>query len=159
MKYTAPTLTQKVAFVVINYYTYITTMQILQIGKAMWSYDYEIAALTLVDEAGALFSLTPPPHHREGEILLTNASLVIDGYNYLNIPLNSLEQVYLGFDEIYKRSLVKNNGMFWQPLRLRYKVGNDTHIVYIIVDHTFWGTKNQQWFNTLKQMLADKEEL
>jgi len=130
-------------------------MQILQIGKALWSFDYEIAALTLVDEAGALFSFTPPPHHREGEIILTSDSLVIDGYNYLNIPLNRLEQVYLGFDDIYKRSLVRNNGMFWQPLRLRYKEGDDTNIIYLIVDHRFFGTKNQLWFDTLKQMLAD----
>src|SRR5882762_10487586 len=99
-------------------------MQILQIGKAMWSYDYEIAACTLIDGAGALFSLTPPPHHRQGEIILTADSLVIDGYNYLHIPLNKLEQVYLGFDEVYKRSLVKNKGMFWQPLRLRYKAAD-----------------------------------
>jgi hypothetical protein len=130
-------------------------MQILQIGKVFWSFDYEIAALTLVDEAGALFSHTPPPHHREGEIILTSDSLVIDGYNYLNIPLNRLEQVYLGFDEIYKRSLVRNNGMFWQPLRLRYKEGDDTNVIYLIIDHRFFGTKNQLWFDTLKQMLSD----
>jgi len=130
-------------------------MQILQIGKVLWSYDYEIAALTLIDEAGALFSLTPPPHHREGEIILTPTSLVIDGYNYLNIPLNKLEQVYLGFDDVYKRSLVRNKGIFCQPLRLRYKQGDDTVVVYLIVDLRFFGTKNQLWFDTLKQLLAD----
>jgi hypothetical protein len=142
--------------VVINYYIYITSMQILQIGKAMWSYDYEIADLTLIDEAGTLFSFTPPPHHREGEIILTPQTLVIDGYNYLNIPLKSLEQVYLGFDDVYKRSMVRNGGLFCQPLRLRYRQGDETNIVYLIVDHRFFGTKNQLWFNTLKQLLADK---
>jgi hypothetical protein len=130
-------------------------MQILQIGKALWSYDFEIAAHTLIDEAGTLFSITPPPHHREGEIILTNNSLVIDGYNYLNIPLNKLDQIYLGFDEVYKRSLVKNLGLFWQPLRLRYNVGDDKDTIYLIVDHSFFGTKNQLWFNTLKQLLSD----
>jgi hypothetical protein len=130
-------------------------MQILQIGKALWSYDYEIAGYTLVDGAGALFSVTPPPHHRVGEIILTSDSLVIDGYNYLHIPLNTLEQVYLGFDEVYKRSLVKNNGMFWQPLRIRYKTGDGYNTIYLIVDHTFFGTKNQLWFDTIKQLLSD----
>src|SRR5438093_13476040 len=105
--YTATIFDRNVILAVISYYIYITSMQILQIGKVMWSYDYEIAALTLIDEAGALFSLTPPPHHREGEIILTPTSLVIDGYNYLNISLNKLEQVYLGFDDIYKMSLVR----------------------------------------------------
>lgn len=121
----------------------------------MWSFDYEIAALTLIDEAGALFSLTPPPHHREGEIILTADSIIIDGHNFLNIPLKKLEQVYLGFDDVYKRSLVKNNGIFCQPLRLRYKEGDETMVVYLIVDHRFFGTKNQFWFDTLKQLLAD----
>jgi|SRR5476651_1008850 hypothetical protein len=130
-------------------------MQILQIGTAMWSYDYEISSLTLIDEAGSLFSLTPPPHHREGEIILTNNSLVIDGYNYLNIPLNKLEQIYLGFDDVYKRSLVKNNGIFCQPLRLRYREGDNINVIYLIVDHRFFGTKNQLWFDTLKQLLSD----
>jgi hypothetical protein len=130
-------------------------MQILQIGKVLWSYDHEIAGCTLINETGTLFSVTPPPHHREGEIILTAGSLVIDGYNYLNIPLNKLEQIYLGFDEVYKRSLVKNNGMFWQPLRLRYKAADGYNTVYLIIDHSFFGTKNQLWFDTIKQLLSD----
>ncbi|MDN3547220.1 hypothetical protein [Mucilaginibacter aquaedulcis] len=131
-------------------------MQILQIGKALWSYDYEIAGYTLADGAGTLFSLTPPPHHREGEIILTSDSLVIDGYNYLHIPLEKLEQVYLGFDDIYKRSFVKNYGMFCQPLRLRYKTKEGSNTIYLIVDHKFFSTSNQLWFDTLKQLLADE---
>jgi len=132
-------------------------MQILQIGKAMWSYDHEIAACTLIDAAGGLFALTPPPHHREGEIILTTGTLVIDGYNYLDIPLNQLEQVYLGFDDVYKRSLIKNNGTFWQPLRLRYKVADGHNTIYLMIDNSFFGTKNQLWFDTLKQLLADED--
>jgi hypothetical protein len=132
-------------------------MQILQIGTAMWSYDHEIAACTLIDATGGLFSLTPPPHHREGEIILTAGALVIDGYNYLDIPLNQLEQVYLGFDDVYKRSLIKNNGRFWQPLRLRYKVADGHNTIYLMIDNSLFGTKNQHWFDMLKQLLADED--
>ncbi|WP_183560966.1 hypothetical protein [Mucilaginibacter sp. SP1R1] len=131
-------------------------MQILQIGKVLWSYDYEIAACTIIDGTGGLFSLTPPLHHREGEIILTPQTLVIDGYNYLNIPLDELEQVYLGFDEVYTRSLVKSHGMFWQPLRLRYKTADGYNTVYLIIDHALFGTKNQLWFDTIKQLLSDE---
>lgn len=129
-------------------------MQILQIGKVLWSYDHEIAGCTLVNETGTLFSVTPPLHHREGEIILTTSTLTIDGYNYLNIPLDQLDQIYLGFDDVYKRSLVKNNGIFWQPLRIRYKVADGYNTVYLVIDHSFWGTKNQLWFDTLKQLLS-----
>jgi hypothetical protein len=80
---------------------------------------------------------------------------VIDGYNYLNIPLDQLDQIYLGFDEVYKRSLVKNGGIFWQPLRLRYRVGDEYNTVYLIIDHSFWGTNNQLWFDTIKQLLSE----
>ncbi|AYL96373.1 hypothetical protein [Mucilaginibacter celer] len=129
-------------------------MQILRIGKAMWSHDYDLATLGLANEAGALFAFTPPPHHYNGEIILTPKSIVLDGDSYEHIPLDSLEQLYLGFDEFYTRSMVRNAGMFWQPLRLRYKYKDEVKTIYLIIDHGFFGAKNQLWFNVLKQLLA-----
>jgi len=122
----------------------------------MWSHDHEIATFGLINEAGHLFSITPPPHHYNGEIILTPQSIVIDGDNFLNIPLDKLEQVYLGFDEVYKRSMVRYFGLLWQPLRLRYKFRDELITVYLIIDHYFGGAKNQLWFNTLKQLMAGK---
>ncbi|GGB08246.1 MULTISPECIES: hypothetical protein [Mucilaginibacter] len=131
-------------------------MQILRIGKVMWSHDYDLATLGLANDGGALFAFTPPPHHYNGEIILTPKSLVLDGDSYEHIPLDSLEQLYLGFDELYKRSMVRNNGLFWQPLRLRYRLKEELITLYLIVDHTLFGAKNQLWFNTLKQLLSRK---
>lgn len=120
----------------------------------MWSHDYDLATLGLANEVGALFSFTPPTHHYNGEIILTPKSIVLDGDSYEHIPLDSLEQLYLGFDEFYKRSMVRNNGMFWQPLRLRYRIKDELATIYLIIDHTLFGAKNQLWFNVLKQLLA-----
>ncbi|HEX8376492.1 MAG TPA: hypothetical protein VF602_01655, partial [Pedobacter sp.] len=61
-------------------------------------------------------------------------------------------QIYLGFDETFPRTLVKNLGLFWQPLRL--SLSNGLHL-YLIIDFNMLGAKNHLWFKGLKKMLAD----
>ena len=111
-------------------------MNILMSGHVLWSYEDEVAQSGLREEISALFSLIKPLHHHEGEIALTDTNLIIN----LNIPLGKLNQLYLGFDEVFKPTYVKNAGMFWQPLRLRYNENDHLITVYLIIDHSFIGT-------------------
>ena len=125
-------------------------------GHVLWSYENEIAESGLKEEISALFSFVKPLHHHEGEILLTDASLIINGDIDLNIPLGNLSQLYLGFDDSYKSTYVKNGGLFWQPLRVNYANDGITDIIYLVIDHTIIGTANDKlWFDALKQILSE----
>ncbi|HEX8019994.1 hypothetical protein [Mucilaginibacter sp.] len=130
-------------------------MNIYLSGQVFWSYDHEIEQTGLGQEIKALFSFTPPIHHHSGIISLTEHQLVIEGDLNLPIPLSDITQIYLGFDEIFKRTYVKNGGMFWQPLRLIYNSGFRSATIYLIIDHNAFGAKNTLWFNTLKQLLSE----
>jgi hypothetical protein len=87
-------------------------MNILMSGHVLWSYADEIAESGLRDEIAALFSLIKPLHYHEGEIALTDTDLIINGDINLSIPLGKLHQLYLGFDEVFKSTYIKNVGMF-----------------------------------------------
>jgi hypothetical protein len=131
-------------------------MNILLSGHVLWSYADEVAESGLGDEVRALFSMVKPLHHHEGEIALTDTSLIINGDIDLDIPLGKLNQLYLGFDEVFKSTYVKNNGMFWQPLRVSYYENDKLITIYLIIDHNFIGTaKDRQWFDALKEILAE----
>jgi len=97
-----------------------------------------------------LFSFTPPLHAHEGKVSLSERSLEITGDENLSLPLRSIEEVYLGFDDVFPASSVKNFGLFWQPLRLRF---NDEEVIYMITDYNGVKTNNQIWYETLKEIL------
>jgi hypothetical protein len=120
-------------------------------GRVLWSYDYEVLQRELLNEIGAHFSRVNPFHPHAGEITLTDDKLFITGDEDIEIPLGSLEQIYLGFDEVFPRTLVKNFGLFWQPLRLTLLTGDK---LYLIIDYNMFGAKNRLWFNELKEMLS-----
>ena len=131
-------------------------MNILMNGHVLWGYADEVAESGLKDEIRALFSLVKPLHHHEGEITLTNSSLIINGDVDLNIPLGNLNQLYLGFDDVFKSTYVKNVGMLWQPLRVSYHDNGTVNTVYLIIDHSFIGTaKDQQWFDALREVFSE----
>ncbi len=131
-------------------------MNILMNGHVLWSYADEVAQSGLKDEIRALFSLVKPLHHHEGEITLTNSSLIINGDVDLNIPLGNLNQLYLGFDDVFKSTYVKNAGMLWQPLRVSYRDNGTVNTVYLIIDHSFIGTaKDQRWFDALREVFSE----
>ncbi|MDB5283059.1 MAG: hypothetical protein JWO06_2134, partial [Bacteroidota bacterium] len=71
----------------------------------------------------------------------------------LTIPFPSIEEIALGFDENFPNTLVKNLGLFWQPLRITLRTGEN---IYLIIDfNLLLGPKNQFWFKALKEMLSD----
>jgi hypothetical protein len=121
-------------------------------GHVLWSYDHEVLNRDFFHELGAHFSGVRPFHRHNGEIALTNAKLAIIGDVDLDIPLNTLQQIYLGFDAVFPRSLAKNFGLFWQPLRL--SLSNGQHL-YLLIDYNLWGTKNQLWFNGIQEILSN----
>lgn len=127
-------------------------MKTVLTGKVYWSYDYEVRQKSPLDSIGVHFSAIPPFHKHEGLITLTNDRIILSGDEELKIPLANLESLYLGFDDTFTPSLVKNFGLFWQPLRLSLQTGE---VIYVIIDHSMFGSKNQYWFDFLKTILTE----
>jgi hypothetical protein len=127
-------------------------MKPLLAGKVLWSYDYEVLQRDSLNNVGAHFSGVAPFHKHAGEIALTEDKILIRGDEDFQISLGMLDQIYLGFDKTFPRTLVKNFGLFWQPLRLSLTSGQH---LYLIIDYNLLGAKNQLWFSKLKDMLAD----
>lgn len=134
-------------------------MEIILEGKVLWSYQEELSDAGLLQEVNALFSFSQPLHHHAGEIALTENEIIISGVDEeLRINLAQLDQIYMGFDEIFKSTYVKNAGMFWQPLRLGYHTSTSTNTVYLIIDHNILGSQNKLWFQTLTGLFSEEIE-
>jgi len=121
-------------------------------GQVLWSYDFEVLERNSLDNIGAHFSGVKPFHRHSGEIFLTDAKLFIVGDVDMEVSLASLDQICLGFDEIFPPSLARNLGLFWQPLKLKFISGKQ---LYLIVDYNMMGSKNQLWFDGIKAVLTN----
>ena len=126
---------------------------ILYEGTVLWAADTEIQAMDFSERFLARqVSFVPPLSKHKGAVCLTNKSLLIEGDEDLVIPLNHINQLYLGFDDVFSVASVKNFGMLWQPLRINY--GNDL-IIYLIVDYNIFGSANKRFFNLLKGLFPE----
>ena len=129
-------------------------MEILLTGYVLWSYDFEISQRQPARDVFAHVSGVLPLHSHQGEIILTEGGLSIVGDVNLHININEFEQLYLGFDEVFTRAMVKNFGLFWQPLRIVYNNNYHRKTIYLVVDYKMFSAKNKLWFNTLQQVLS-----
>src|SRR4051812_43113337 len=123
-------------------------------GKVMWSYDHEMIAFTSAQKLiSGLSGIGGPLHNHEGYIALTSEQILVEGAgdeDDLVIPLSSISQLYLGYDEVYTSWSVKNAGLFWQPLRLEYFGNNNKTIkIYVIIDYMSLYSHNQNWYDAL----------
>ncbi|MBE9600774.1 hypothetical protein [Pedobacter sp. MC2016-24] len=126
-------------------------MTILE-GQVYWGYDNELdQKMGWLKNIMGLFSFAAPMHQHSGMAILTKNELLFLGEEELTIPLPSIEEVYLGFDEIFPASTVKNFGLFWQPIRVKF---NGNKAVYMVIDYNGLKTNNQMWFDTLKNILV-----
>lgn len=128
-------------------------------GTVKWSYGYEMANVSQTQKIiSGMVSMAPSLLHHKGNIALSNAELIIEGFEGdedLTIPLSTMKQIYLGFDDVFPKIAAKNLGMLWQPLRIEYYVSSfETQFIYFIVDFNGIYTHDKEWFNTLTQLLG-----
>lgn len=127
---------------------------ILLSGNAKWSTEEEVLHRNTVDQVGVHISGAGPFHCHSGEIALTEKAIYIEGDVDLSFNLGDLEQLFIGFDEVFPRTLVKNFGMTAQPLRLQ--VGAGIGVLYLFIDYNMMSfTNNLLWFNSIKSILAE----
>ncbi len=126
-------------------------------GNVQWSYDHELThekGSGWLKKIAGLFSFLTPRHNHEGNILLASNGLFITGDEQLELPLSNIEEVYMGFDDLFPASSVKNFGLFWQPIRIRSTISrSESQTVYLVINHTGIFSDNQTWFNTLISLL------
>ncbi len=126
-------------------------------GNVLWSYDHELTDeknSSWIKKIAGLFSFLKPRHNHEGNILLASNGLFITGDEQLELPLPNIEEVYMGFDDVFPASSAKNFGLFWQPIRIRSAISrSESQTVYLVINHTGIFSDNQTWFNTLISLL------
>ncbi|WP_316800998.1 hypothetical protein [Pedobacter frigidisoli] len=126
-------------------------------GNVLWSYDHELTedkSLNWYEKIAGLFSFLKPIHKHEGNILLASNGIFITGDKQLELPISHIEEVYMGFDELFPPSAVKNFGLFWQPLRIRSTISrSESQTVYLVINHSGIFSDNQTWFNALISLL------
>jgi hypothetical protein len=133
--------------------------QFLLQGTVKWSYDHEMAEISVSRKilAGMVSGVQALQHH-QGNIALSTTALIIEGINDdedLTIPLSDMKQLYIGFDDLFPITAVKSMGMLWQPLRIGYYISAfETKCIYLIIDFNGVYTHDKEWFNTLTQMLS-----
>lgn len=129
-------------------------MKILE-AKAFWSYEHELENKDSISQIAAQFSGIPPIHDHEGSLTLTNSYLSIIGETDLIIQLPDIDQLYLGFDDIYRRNFIKNLGLMCQPLRITYSNALKAEVIYVIADYNFVGcAMTEQLFNQIHDLLS-----
>jgi len=126
-------------------------------GNVLWSYDHELThekGTSWIKKLAGLFSFLKPIHKHEGNILLASNGIFITGDEQLEVPLSHIEEVYMGFDDLFPASSVKNFGLFWQPIRIRSTINrSESQTVYLVINQTGIFSDNQTWFNTLIRLL------
>lgn len=129
-------------------------MKILE-AQAFWSFEHELANKDSISQIAAQFSGVPPIHDHEGSLTLTTSYLSIIGETDLIIQLADIDQLYLGFDDIYRRNFIKNLGLTCQPLRITYSNASNAEVIYVIADYNFVGcAMTEQLFNQIHDLLS-----
>ena len=124
-------------------------------AQAFWSHEHELADKDSISQIAAQFSAIPPIHDHEGSLTLTTSYLSINGDTELIIQLAHIDQLYLGFDDVYRRNFIKNLGLTCQPLRITYTNGLKAEVVYIIAGYNFIGcAMTEQLFNQIHDLLS-----
>lgn len=120
-------------------------------GIVNWAYDHEIQEM---DYAERYFirhiSFSPPLSRHYGAFYLTDNAIILEGENdHIKIYLTEINQLFLGFDDVYSNASAKNFGLFWKPLRITF---DDSKVIYLVIDYKFGFTANNQIFELLKEI-------
>ena len=130
-------------------------METLFEAAVFWAYDHELEAKSGLNQIAAQFSGVPPIHEHSGNLLLSTGTMQITGDMDLLISLRDIDQLYLGFDEIYKRNFVKNLGAFCQPLRITSSNGITMSTIYLIAGYSSSSCMpTQNLFTLLQDLLS-----
>jgi hypothetical protein len=128
-------------------------------GKVLMAYKEDIEHRGFLDWMKAHTSFVKPLHRYEGNITLSDEKIVFDGKdiktkNDCAIEINKIDvtDIYLGFDDVFKRGEDRSLGISFQPLRIVFSKDEKEYILYLIIDFNrlLRATKNKEWYEELK---------
>jgi len=120
-------------------------------GTALWCFKYEVIVRNRNRDAGFHITGVKPFHEHNTDIALTGRAVELSGQEYYSVPQGVITQLYIGFDEYYTRSLVKNFGLNTEPLRITTRYGR---VLYFYIDYNFFGSANKLWFRQIKDLVS-----
>lgn len=129
-------------------------------GKVLMAYKEDIKHRSFLDWMKAHTSFAKPLHRYEGNLTLSDEKIMFDGKdtktkNHTAIEINKTEvtNLYLGFDDVFRRGEDRSLGIGFQPLRIIFSKDEKERTLYLIIDFNrlLRTTKNQEWYEELKK--------
>ena len=131
---------------------------------SLWAFEEDILSRSWVDWLVAHVSLGKPLHRFEGMLTVHDNFIQLTGKDkrtkqdfYLQIVKYEIEQLYLGFDEIFCTSETRGLGispLSWLPLRISFTKNEEERKLYLIVNYQFGKSDNTEYFEFLKQWVS-----
>jgi len=129
-------------------------------GKALMAYEEDIEQRDILDWVKAHTSFLKPLHRYEGDIVLLEDKIVFKGKDTktesdysVEINKGEVRDVYLGFDDVFKRREDRSLGLGFQPLRLKFTRDDKEYTMYLIIDfnRVLRTTKNKEWYKEFER--------
>lgn len=134
----------------------------MQWKNTLMAYEEDIKNKSFWDWLKAHTSFMKPLHRYRGNLNLGGENLVFSGKDvkkkisfFLEIPYKNILDVFLGFDDIFKRREDRQIGLFgFMPLIIRYKLEEGEKSLYIFANfhHSLKGrtSDNKEVYEELK---------
>ncbi len=121
----------------------------------------DIKNRTLKDWLSAHYSFGSPLHRYDGELSLSKDQVSYSGIDTKNnnsdfsfvIYKYQIEQIYLGFDDVFKIMESRSLGIHWKPIRLKI-IQNNIEEYYYLITYSQDGYNTDEWFTLLKTWLS-----
>lgn len=130
---------------------------------ALLAYKEDIKNTSFKEWLVAHTSFMLPLHKYKGEISLHENVLIFRGLDnkgsqkseVIVVPLENIQDIHYGFDEVFQRTNDRSLGLFTEPLRITYKEKRQKRIIYLYIGFDKFTRKshNQEWFKTLSTRL------
>jgi hypothetical protein len=127
-------------------------------NKALVSFEQDILERGLLSWLRNHTSFVTPSHRYEGNISLRENTMVLQGRDkqtnadwYLEVVKEEITDVFLGFDDVYRKREERSMGIAFQPLRVRFTKSGEEHSMYLLIDVNRWtrGNRNGEWFERI----------
>jgi len=125
---------------------------------ALMMYGNEVKSQAAKDWGSAHTSFMLPVHRYGGEVFLLDGSFFFSGHDEetkqpcaLTFSLESITDVFLGYDDTYRRNDDRNMGLITLPLRITFRESNVLRTIYLWIGfNRFLRTSSdKKWFETL----------
>jgi hypothetical protein len=134
----------------------------LKRANALMAFKEDIQKRGLIDWLVAHTSFAKPLHRYEGELTLWNDRIFFKGEDKkarqryaLEIGKNDVEDIFYGFDNIFRRGEDRALGISFQPLRIKFRKNGSIVALYFIIEYqrALRTSNNKEWFTELNRWL------